>query len=402
MAYNKHEWQDGELITESSLNNIENNIPSLINFKDLEYYVKNSEELFRGNMSPEYVRELIPNIAAKLKKSNFNVGFVTDNHFQYGGYSPNGNYHYFLSGILSQILELDAYVVGGDNINGDQSKSDKYNQLLNVTESILGTSSEHTDVFFLLGNHDTGIGQTAGGGAPNLSVVDNIGEDDMKRLYKSTSPIFGEVRNGDSLYSYKDYPDKKIRMIMLNSFDLPFTATNGKYDFNFLSWSGFQNNQLSWLANTALMLPDNTWEVVIFSHAPISGSFGNNSNGSGLNQYNTDVLLGILKAYQSGGTYSVTDNGRQLPVNINVDFSQQGVKKIIAFISGHVHEDAQMVYEGINCIESICSWCNTIVNPSRVVNSTTEDAQDIFSIDTELRKINIFRLGYGSDREYTF
>lgn len=350
-----------------------------------------------GGETPDYyVDRINGSDFTELSPNNFNVGFITDAHFQYGGNYGVSDKHFKYSGSLARVANLDAYVAGGDNINGDHNRKNKYNQAINVTETLINRVPDTTDVFFLLGNHDTGIGQFAQTSSANLKVSDNLDEKTIKSIYRTGKSYYGEVRDGDSLYGYKDYPNKKVRLIFINSFDLPFTSTNSIYDWNFLQNSGLQNSQLNWLANTALKLPDVTWQVIIFSHAPISGSFDT------ITQENTDALLGILKAYKNGNGFSLNDSARKLPVTINVDYSAQGVGTLIAFISGHVHQDGQMVYQGLNLIQTTCSWSNTVKNSARVVETSTEDAQDIFSINTSARTISIKRFGYGSNRSYTY
>lgn len=355
-----------------------------------------------GGAIPDYYVDKLNSIASSIPDGRFNVGFLTDLHYQNYSYSPNALSHYANIAALSRRVKMNAIISGGDNINGDNNKQSKLWQTQNITNALKYRQSEDTDVFFIFGNHDSGIGQTADAGkGVNLSVADNLSEYELKKLLGTTSNEYGEVRNGDSLYGYKDYKDNKVRLIFLNSFDLPFTSTNGVYDYSFLTQSGFQNEQLSWLANTALKLPDNTWQVMFFSHAPLSGSFGNDSNGNGIAQYNTDALIGLINALQSGNQYTINDSRRKLPINLTADFREQGEVKVIAFVSGHIHQDGQMTYRGINCIETMCSWA-TLGDANRTPHTPNEDAWDLFSVDVKNKHIYIKRFGYGEDREFSY
>lgn len=356
-----------------------------------------------GGETPLYYEEILSgSVFTGIPQDNFNVGFITDSHFQYGNYAINSDKHYRYAGRIARTANLDAVVAGGDNINGDHSRTNKYNQTVNVTETLINRIPSETDTFFLLGNHDTGIGQSAQTSSTNLNVKDNLDEETIKKLYHAKEKLYDEIRNEDSLYGFKDYEKYKIRLIFINSFDLPFTNTNGVYDYNFLLKSGFQNEQLNWLANNAFKLPDNTWQVMIFSHAPLSGSFGNDSTGKGIDQYNSDALIGLINAIQNSESFTLKDQNRELPIDISADYTNQGNIKVIAFISGHVHEDGQMIFNGINCIETMCSWCNTIQRPTRLPNTPDEDAQDLFSVDRDKSKIFIYRFGYGINREFTY
>lgn len=364
-------------------------------------YFKN-EIIEVGGAIPSYYIDKLNNVAASIPTGRFNIGFITDIHFQDYNYSPNGLSHYTNIAAISRRMNIAAIVAGGDNINGDNAKQSKLWQTQKVMATLKYRADHQTDVFALFGNHDSGIGQTAGTGVEDLTVSNNLEEAEIKSLYGVLKNDYGEVRDGSSLYGFKDYEAFKIRVIFLNAFDLPFVLKDdGSYQYNFLKTSGFQNQQLNWLANTAFKLPDNNWQVMIFSHAPLSGSFGNDRIGNGITQYNTDALVGLINALQNASSYVLNDSARQLPINLSADFSAQGVVKVIAFVSGHVHEDGQMVYRGINCIESTCSWA-TPLNADRVANSYTEDAWDLFSVDTNNRHIYIRRFGYGSDREYKY
>jgi len=170
----------------------------------------------------------------------------------------------------------------------------------------------------------------------------------------------------------------------------------GEYEHSFINESGYRNKQLNWVAHQALNVPGNDWQVIIFSHAPLSGTFLGNYN-----QKNSETLTAIINAFQNGEKYAVKSDG-EFGVDIDVDYSSQGKGTIIGFITGHVHEDGQMMYQGINCIETTNSLCQPTFNPWRVPNTKDEDAWDIYSIDKSNRKISITRFGYGDNREFSY
>lgn len=350
-----------------------------------------------GGMIPSYYRKRLDELKM-IPQDNLNIGFITDNHLQMDDYAPHSLNHYATIAAVSRRARLDAIIAGGDNINGDYGRNENLFDTQQYFSALTGRVKNGTDVFAMFGNHDTGIGQSG-----HMTKDTTISPDEIKLITKTAGLLYGEKRNGDSLYGYKDYTDKKVRVIWLNSFDLPTTVnSDGTYKFNFLHKSGFQNAQLNWLAVNALKLPDKDWQVLMFSHAPIAGTFDSAELGqTPIDQDNTDALLGILDAYQNGTSYTSKDTSRELPIDLNVDFGNQGKGTLIAFISGHVHQDGQMVYQGINCIQTTCSLA-TILNSDRVADSENEDAWDIFSIDTAKRSIHAYRLGYGVDRDFSY
>lgn len=344
-----------------------------------------------GGAIPSYYQNKLRQMTS-IRSDTFNFGFITDNHMQIDGYAPNSLAHYANIAGAARYANLKAIIAGGDNTNGWWDRNQKIVETRQVTSTLFNRAPSGTDVFFQLGNHDTGINQN-GNNTPDTT----LSIDEIKTLYRTDDLLFNEIRDGDSLYGYKDYDDNKVRLIWLNSFDLPTTLNaDGTFKYDLLNQPSYQNKQLNWLVNTALKLKDNTWQVIITTHAPLPKTFGDIPV-----EFNSDVLIGILTAFKKGQSYSFNDSTRDMPVNISCDFSTQGTGILVALISGHIHEDGQMLYEGINCIETAASLCYS-GDSKRQANTETEDCWDIFSIDTKNRKIHTYRFGYGVDRDFIY
>lgn len=357
----------------------------------------NSETEEVGGLRPDYYQQELE-AYAEIPEANFNVGFITDNHHQLTSYAPNSLSHYANIAALSRMAKIDAIVAGGDNINGYYDHDQKLTETKQVTSTLFNRSSSDTDVFFVLGNHDTGIGQNS-----HTTPSTTLSEAELKDLYGANVPMFDETRDNGSLYGFKDYADNKVRLIWLNSYDLPWTTDeNGNYNFSFLSTSAYRNEQLNWLANTALKLPDNTWQVMIFTHCPLPDTFETAVGQQKLTQYNSDVLVGVLNAFQNGVVYTHKDEDATMATNINVDFSTQGKGTLIGLFSGHIHADGQMKYQNLNLVETACSLCYSGDSPRRQPNKPAEDCWDVFSVDTDNRKIHAFRFGYGDSRDIEY
>jgi UDP-2,3-diacylglucosamine pyrophosphatase LpxH len=344
-----------------------------------------------GGPIPSYYQNKL-NQMSSIPKDNFNVGFITDAHLQLDNYAPNSVAHYAYIAAASRRARLDAIVAGGDNTNGWWEKNQKLVETRHATSTLFNRTAAGTDVFFQMGNHDTGINQN-GHNTPDTC----LSESEIKAMYHTADLMYGEVRDGDSLYGYKDYPDKKVRVIWLNSFDLPFELNDdGTYKYDFLRQPSYRNQQLTWLAEKALKIPDNKWQVMVFTHAPLPNTFGVIPI-----EFNSDILIGILNAFQGGKAYALKDTTREMPVDINVDFSTQGASVLIGLFTGHIHEDGQMLYSNINCVETACSLCYS-GDSKRARGTETEDCWDIFSVDTVNRKIHAYRFGYGTDRNFGY
>lgn len=349
-----------------------------------------------GGPIPNYALDRL-NQLTEIPASNLNVGFITDNHHQLSNYSPHSINHYVYMAAASRRARLDAIVAGGDNTNGWFGKQEKLVETRQATSVLANRVAAGTDVYYVFGNHDNGVGQN-GNNTPDTCLSDA----EIKAYYRTADKVYGETRDGDSLYGYKDYSDKKVRLIWLNSFDLPYTLnSDGTYEYDFLTQSGYQNQQLTWLANQALKVPDNNWQVMIFTHCPLPGTFEVAAGQPQLSQYNSDVLIGIINAFQSGTKYSQADASRTFPINVTCDYTSQGKAIVIGLFNGHIHRDGQMTYDGINCIETAASLCSSL-NPGRIKDTIAEDCWDIFSVDTANRKIHAYRFGYGADRDFTY
>ena len=163
----------------------------------------------------------------------------------------------------------------------------------------------------------------------------------------------------NTLAAYLDLPTSKVRMIALNSIDIPYSAeSDGKCPYLDAPYNqylggqhtfGYQQTQLDWLANTALKLPDTDWQVMIFQHHPMLNSFSKRANAaSDYQRFNYDVLEGILNAFQQGTAYAHDSTTGKAPngatsalfaCTLSADFTAQGAGQIIAIWNGHIHRD---------------------------------------------------------------
>ena len=392
---------DNDIVTSSTFNEYATAVGRFTGHDSLEDDFSNGITEAGGEI-PDYMANGINSLAHEVSDNTFNIGFITDNHLQLTSYAPHSLKHYSYIAALSRKTKLNAIIANGDNINGYYEKHQKIIETRQATSTLFERSDRETDVFFVFGNHDSGIGQR-GNNTPDTVITEN----EIKKMYRTNKLLYGEVRNGDSLYGYKDYKNDKIRVIWLNSFDLPWTLnSNGTYKYNFVAQSGYGNEQLNWLANKALIFPDDGWEVMIFTHAPLPDVFGNistavSTDGKVVQQFNSDVLIAIINAFQNSVKGAFNDEDRTLPVNLSYDFSNQKNKTVIGLFSGHIHSDGNKVAYGINCIETAASLCLN-EDTNRIVNTLSEDCWDVISIDKQKRLITMHRFGYGTSREISY
>lgn len=365
---------------------------------EAEKFVLDPQNQFLETM-PAYLQDTFDHATTVPHGDNIvNIALITDNHHQedmhpwskkaYSGKSME-HYQWFANGTL--MSKADVAIADGDNINGDTLRTTLIWETIH-SWAMLYSRFVRTSLFMIMGNHDTGVGQT-----PGLDPSKAMTEDDVKNAYHTKTPLFGEVRNRDSLYFYKDLPSKKVRVIGLNSSDLPWTLdTSGMYKHNRLEEAAFGEEQLNWLANQALKLPDNTWQVIFFFHHPLSSN----------NLINRQAFKNIITAFKNGTAITVNANeADDIQINnLQVDFTQQGKGTVIACFNGHYHTDQDdfSSLNGTPCVVTDADLSSGLAKEVVRRNTVNEPCWDTISINTETRKIHCYRFGRGKDREYNY
>lgn len=349
---------------------------------------------------PSYMQDSFDSATQNVPHGNdiLNIAFITDNHLEEDGLSTQdpkqyaarslNHYEWFAKG--TQITKPDAVVLGGDNINGNSVRP----TLLSSYKHVKGMMEQvhpYSPVFYILGNHDDGIGQ-----AGETDVTKTLSEDDLKNLFNTKNNIADEVRDSDSLYFYKDFEDKKIRLIGLNSEDLPYDTQDGQYKYRNIDKCGFGVKQLTWLADTALKLPNSEYQVILFFHHPLNSA----------NLINVQALIEILLAFKKGISITINRNDADYMQiqGLNADFTSQGKGTIIAAVTGHAHKDAldTTSLDGTPVITTDASLTNSTPDQVGRRYTVNEDCWDTISVNRTERKITCYRFGRGQTRKFTY
>lgn len=336
-----------------------------------------------------------------------NLAVITDAHVEPGEwYSRNGLAHVKLFGEASKQAKVDAVISLGDNIDGSYGLMDslvyrtskareilKREQRLYI-ETLSGSKGNSTPLFILKGNHDTGA-LKSNDSTPQTSLY----SEEVDALY-STNGAYGEVRNGSSSYFYKDFNDKKIRLICLNSEDNSDEVSDDKWVENDINHHKIGKAQLEWLVSKALVLPSD-YKVLFMWHTPIDGAFGTNT---GL--INSDNLKTIIRNFKNGSSQNIADDD----FSINLDFTSQGAREIIGIINGHLHKDSvdTDTIPGVTMIElanAACFWDfwnSTNADKNRKYGTDTEASFNILSINTKTKNVGIKRFGAGISSNFSY
>lgn len=315
------------------------------------------------------------------------IALIQDVHFQRSIYSEE--YGDATSASLQQIQHLgklndaiDLVVNNGDLVHGRETKQATSNRIKQVV-LMEGSSFENTPKMFTIGNHDDNNIYFSG-----TSRIKNIlSTNELNSLYGTQSS-----------YSFHDFDDKKLRVILLSAFENPeiYTASGlPKYtrDYN----SVYSGAQINWLVNQALVTPTG-YDILIFTHCAPQG-YMNNLPYAGYTNVNHDILVGVLKAFANHGSYSATGSNSDYPVSVNCNFSSAS-GKLIGVVVGHEHRDANVKTDaGVNFIQRTCFLAS---GSGRQLGTINEDAFDIIEVDTTSKSINFNRFGSGSSLHFNY
>lgn len=221
--------------------------------------------------------------------------------------------------ILAYVLRADFVAHLGDMVwgNGKTTPQILHGQVDALT-SALDEAWEGIPEFRCIGNHDTGIYY-------HNAMIDSgktgVFTESADYLYNaftvrsaSDNTVFGGAGNGG--YCYRDFPDKKLRVFLLNTSE---ALTVKQQD------GGTLGSQRKWFADALVNLNSKAdatdWSFIVLSHYP--ADYGNSM-----------PLSELLKAYVEGKSISIAlESGSSATVN----FSGKNAAKIIAQFHGHIH-----------------------------------------------------------------
>ncbi len=330
---------------------------------------------------PIFLKE---NTELKLKKLNkvdefgafFSIAFLTDVHN-----SETTTYKWLNSiRVIEEVNKrknINYILTGGDYINNHENKDEVINRLKNFKDRF----KDRSNVLITLGNHDDNSNYK------DFTKV--ITHAEMKKLMFSDMQ---DITFGNGLYYYKDFHNYKIRLIVLNSEDIPEYDIGMKYKGQ---WDyAFSNEQLNWVAHTAL---NTDYKIIFCSHTPML----QNVEGFDLAIRNSEAMLGIMKAYTTATSYSSSNTTGDFKYNINVTYNKKGT--IVCCMFGHVHADNIVYRDNIAHISTTCSNCSYRYGSSAIKNATgtvNEIALDFLTVGRKSGYLT--RFGAGEDRTFSY
>lgn len=283
---------------------------------DRDVVVSSPAEIINHADIPDYVKEeslRVANLVDSVRTDDsivflsmadpHHVGEQTDTSWR--EYQNTGNWHAAQAAkVLAYALNMDFACHLGDLTFGHgTTTSAQLHQQVEEMAGWLDESQTGIPAFWTAGNHDTGMYAEMNGNA-TLESASYLFSVFGARCEGAT---YGSTEYG---YCYRDFEQKKLRVICLNSSELDISGGYGTYP-------SISEAQLLWFANTLAGVGSKSgWSIVVLSHYPLDYAL-------------CYPLSHVVKAYVEGG--SVTHNGTK------VSFSGKNAAKFVAAFHGHTH-----------------------------------------------------------------
>lgn len=274
--------------------------------------ISGSEKIQHADI-PNYVKAealaVSEKVKAVLKSDSIVFLAVSDFHHagaQVDGWQTNinaGNLHacMALKALAYVLPEIDFACMLGDITFGSKTTTEALlkSQIAEIN-GWLDEAYKGIPQFRTVGNHDTGEYSTLVGADYLYSVIGKYCE----------GAVYGSTEYG---YCYRDFADKKLRVICLNTCE---GETTGGESASYVCSPA----QRLWFAQTLYDVGSKSdaasWSVLVLAHYPLD--YGG-----------TYPMSNIVKAYIEGG--STTENGTA------VNFNGHNAAKFVANVHGHNH-----------------------------------------------------------------
>lgn len=417
-----YQWVDTGIVPSASSNseaivNLQNDVESLkVKASNCETSIselgERVAELENGDTNsttiPDYWREAVDALADTIKEKQNTYGsdafqflWFSDLHGINGYTNTNGagtsvvkNIGY-VAQYAAEKYDIPFVAISGDihSQASHASESSVWSDYDNIRKIL--SPIDRDKLIYTKGNHDGAWGAPVDG----VYYLNNIGGKKIyNALFRNQALDRSRVFGGDGSYFYVDSP-QKIRFIMLNC----QTDGDGSRDvngypvYNSMKNSIYGTEQLSWVSDVALDLPQG-WRAIFMTHQHPNSS----KDGS--------LLAGIINAYINKTTYNGSVNATSTywgngvtdatytQISASADFSNAN-GEVVALFHGHIHKDnIDTSTYSFPCIAITTAGADVRDGEpvERVIGTATETAIDIVTIASD--NIYMTRLGAGSDR----
>lgn len=347
------------------------------------------------------LRNMVNKIKSKVKSDSSVILFATDIHQALSSairantnIYRHSNEHIKNIAELTNMIDIDLVVLGGDIADGSMTKAQQVASLKQVM-STLGMSNARYMV--CKGNHDDNswYAKTLCGTSWDFKNV--VMPNEMNQLL--IDPI--RHQEGMNVTNFQTaYVDiNNIRHIILNTSDVPYILnSNGNPKFLGLETRAYSPQQLKWLVDVLKSTP-NDFKVCLYQHI----GFGNTYSTNNYTEYNVTQMMDILNAFQHHKKVTIKNDDPNFITNITADFTNNKAT-IIYGMHGHYHNDKLMKWNDINFVSTGCSapvprhLDGTGLLDNRQLQTLNEDLFDVVIITPSKKKVELLRFGAGKDR----
>lgn len=358
----------------------------------------------------ENTNVLIPQIRSHRTSKSATICFFTDLHnIAYTSTYNSENsvikvIRHIVQGIniIKKSINIWTTIAGGDYLlNNDSTlKSVAIESLYDLSDTL--DKVEGMPKLIVKGNHD----DNSMGALANMIEPDTYYK--MLPLMFESNEVVIDASNPSGNYGYFDIKPQKMRIIYLNSVDIPWIEEGGSVRYKGQWTCGVQQAQLNFVAD-ALRFEEEGWSVMFVSHHCITpiANFADGASEYVPAANGGSQLLGIIEAFKNKTSFNGTITGDFASV-VNVDYTNNASNGIICLLNGHTHADRNAVKDGMLFLATTtATQSNTYPNTdgstyAPTPNSKNEGAADFITIDKLNGIIYLDRYGFGVSRKFYY
>lgn len=327
---------------------------------------------------PNYFKEHIDLCVDKINNNtngfgDYSFAFITDIHCRRNTqHSP---------ALLRDIINKCgiATVLGGGDWNTAYNYTDMGINALTNDFKTLRKYFKGIPMIKTVGNHEWAYGGFENPyNVSNEWVYDWYYRDDEAN--KNKPIIYGE--NGT--YFYQDDLTNKVRYVSVNVMD--YQSEDEPSENNKIFKFFVSQTQIKWLKEKAFHLPDDDWQIIVFSHVPI---WTDSDKPEWSSSYidNAEELEQLVDDFFRKTNYASTYKGT-----------------LVCWISGHTHRDAMLrIKNGVmHVVTNGDLFLQASGSQDRIKGTISEQCFDVLSVNKSERKVYLTRVGAGSDREFNY
>lgn len=274
--------------------------------------ITTADNIVHGDI-PDYIKAAALEVAKKVKavQTDESIIFIamSDSHqLNTSADIVTGNKHAGMAAkALAYILPnidfacfLGDYTAGSNTTTIEEGKQHFAEINADIDEAFSGIVQFRT-----LGNHDPlGYSYSQNGDYLNQATLYEL----VGKYNDDGVTVMGSTTGG---YCYRDFNDKKVRVICLNTSEMTSASSGGAENMT--------AEQKLWFANTlkGAGAKGSSWGIIVLSHHPLDWG-------------NVLMASNIVHAYVEGGSITVTSGN-------TVNFSGSNSAKFLGAFHGHVH-----------------------------------------------------------------